>query len=106
MSDPSPLRIGQILNGSPFSELRRVETIRPAGRDAGPAGLVGLQKEVSWRLPSLAIRFPRCSTDRATADKHNLKWVTSGRPLFDALRIPPTRGAIGWWKRPRPEEQA
>jgi hypothetical protein len=103
MSDLSPIRVGQVLRGSLFSEPMRVETVRPAGRDAWTAGLVGLQKKVSWRLPSLAIRFPGCSTDRATADKRNLKWVTSGRPLFDALRIPPTRGAIGWWKRPRPE---
>lgn len=104
MSDPSPLRIGQILNGSPFSERMRVATLRPAGRDARPANLAGLQKEISWRLPSLAIRFPDCSTDRSTADKHNPKWVTSGHPLFDALRVSPTRGPIGRWQRPRPED--
>jgi hypothetical protein len=106
MSDRWPVPVGQVLRGSRFSEPMRVETVRPAGRDVGPAGRVGLQKEVSWRLPSLAIRFPGCSTARETADKHSLKWVTAGRPLFDALRIPPTRGTIGWWQRPRPEEQA
>ncbi len=39
-----------------------------------------------WRLPAVAWRYPRCSTDRATADAHNLEWVTPGHPLFEALR--------------------
>ena len=43
-------------------------------------------EETSWRLPPIAVRYPRCSTDRATADKHTLEWVTPGHPLFEALR--------------------
>src|SRR5204863_3325069 len=39
-----------------------------------------------WRLPALTERYPRLSTDRVTADKHNLEWVTPGHPLFEALR--------------------
>src|SRR5439155_4112668 len=31
-------------------------------------------------------RYPRISTDRETADKNNLEWVTPGHPLFEALR--------------------
>ena len=32
------------------------------------------------------MRYPRCSTDRETAEKHNLEWVTPGHSLFEALR--------------------
>jgi superfamily II DNA or RNA helicase len=39
-----------------------------------------------WRLPALAARYPRCSTDRTVASEHNLEWVTPGHPLFEALR--------------------
>jgi len=39
-----------------------------------------------WRLPTLARRYSRLSTDRVTAEKHNLEWVTPGHPLFEALR--------------------
>jgi hypothetical protein len=31
-------------------------------------------------------RYPRCSTDRETAEQHNLEWVTPGHPLFEAIR--------------------
>ncbi len=43
-------------------------------------------EETSWRLPPIAVRYPRCSTDRTTADSHTLEWVTPGHPLFEALR--------------------
>jgi len=39
-----------------------------------------------WKLPALASKYPRCSTDRETAEKNNLEWVTPGHPLFEALR--------------------
>jgi hypothetical protein len=39
-----------------------------------------------WKLPGLAARYPRCSMDRDTAEKHNLEWVTPGHPLFEAVR--------------------
>lgn len=44
------------------------------------------EMEPNWRLPPLADRYPRCSTDRDTAEKHNLEWVTPGHPLFEAMR--------------------
>ena len=44
------------------------------------------EREPDWKLPSLASRYPRCSTDRETAEKNNLEWVTPGHPLFEALR--------------------
>lgn len=35
---------------------------------------------------SFDTRYPRLSTDRETAEKNNLEWVTPGHPLFEALR--------------------
>ncbi|MCX8099549.1 MAG: helicase-related protein [Casimicrobiaceae bacterium] len=51
-----------------------------------PAVLRQYEKEPDWRLPALADRYPRCSTDRDTAERHKLEWVTPGHPLFEALR--------------------
>src|SRR4030095_4466935 len=39
-----------------------------------------------WKLQPLANRYPRFSTDRETAEKNSLEWVTPGHPLFEALR--------------------
>lgn len=39
-----------------------------------------------WRCQPLANRYPRISTDRETAEKQSLEWVTPGHPLFEALR--------------------
>ena len=35
---------------------------------------------------ALPNRYPRFSTDRETAEKNNLEWVTPGHPLFEAMR--------------------
>ena len=51
-----------------------------------PPGLKRYERETDWKLPELAIRYPRLSTDRDTAEQHNLEWVTPGHPLFEALR--------------------
>jgi len=51
-----------------------------------PPKLHEYEKAPDWRLPALAARYPRCSTDRETAEKHNLEWVTPGHPLFEAVR--------------------
>ena len=51
-----------------------------------PSGLKNYEHEPDWKLPELAIRYPRLSTDRDTAEEHNLEWVTPGHPLFEALR--------------------
>src|SRR5579875_2047618 len=51
-----------------------------------PAVLKDHEKDPDWRLPSLASRYPRCSTDRETAEANNLEWVTPGHPLFEAIR--------------------
>ena len=50
-----------------------------------PSGLKKYEREPGWKLPELAIRYPRLSTDRETAEEHNLEWVTPGHPLFEAL---------------------
>jgi len=44
------------------------------------------EKDADWKLPALADRYPRCSTDRETAEKEKLEWVTPGHPLFEAVR--------------------
>ena len=44
------------------------------------------ERDEDWRLPELANRYPRCSTDRETAEMHNLEWVTPGHPLFESIR--------------------
>jgi superfamily II DNA or RNA helicase len=42
--------------------------------------------EATWSLPAVAQRYPRLSTDRDTAERHRLEWVTPGHPLFEAVR--------------------
>jgi hypothetical protein len=44
------------------------------------------ESEPDWKLPALVAKYPRLSTDRETAEKNNLEWVTPGHPLFEALR--------------------
>ena len=51
-----------------------------------PSGLKRYEREPGWQHPELAARYPRLSTDRDTAEKQNLEWVTPGHPLFEALR--------------------
>ena len=66
-----------------------------------PSSLRRYEREPDWKLPELAGRYPRCSTDRETAQEHTLEWVTPGHPLFEAVRRhaheralePLTRGA-------------
>ena len=56
--------------------------------DPGPTPPVLRQceQQSDWKLPPLIDRYPRLSTDRDTADHHNLEWVTPGHPLFEAVR--------------------
>lgn len=51
-----------------------------------PSVLRRHESEPTWKLPALATKYPRLSTDRPTAEKHNLEWVTPGHSLFEALR--------------------
>jgi superfamily II DNA or RNA helicase len=51
-----------------------------------PPGLRRYEAETTWRLPPLAGRYPRCTTDRKVAEEQRLEWVTPGHPLFEALR--------------------
>lgn len=51
-----------------------------------PPSLKRYEQEPTWRLPPVAGRYGRCSTERKTADEHNLEWITPGHPLFEALR--------------------
>lgn len=67
--------------------LRKIASL-PHSFDPGrtPPILRQYDREPSWRLPSVALRYARCTTDRKTADANNLEWVTPGHPLFEALR--------------------
>ncbi len=51
-----------------------------------PSVLRRYEKDPDWRLPALADRYPRCSTDREAAETEKLEWVTPGHPLFEAIR--------------------
>jgi superfamily II DNA or RNA helicase len=51
-----------------------------------PGVLRHYEKDPDWKLPSLAAKYPRCSTDRVTAENNNFEWVTPGHPLFEAMR--------------------
>ena len=51
-----------------------------------PSRLKEYERASDWKIPRLATRYPRLSTDRARAEKNNLEWVTPGHPLFEALR--------------------
>ncbi len=51
-----------------------------------PTALKQYELATDWKLPQLAARYPRLTTDRETADTNNLEWVTPGHPLFEALR--------------------
>ncbi len=51
-----------------------------------PPALQQYERAPDWKLPSLAAKYPRCSTDRDTAEKHSLEWGTPGHPLFEAVR--------------------
>ena len=51
-----------------------------------PTALKRYERDPDWRFPDLLARYPRLSTDRDTAEAHNLEWVTPGHPLFEALR--------------------
>ena len=51
-----------------------------------PTALRRYEKDPDWKLPALADRYPRSSTDRETAETNNLEWVTPGHPLFEAIR--------------------
>ncbi len=51
-----------------------------------PSVLREYERNSDWKFPALANKYPRCSTDRETAEKRNLEWVTPGHPLFEAIR--------------------
>ena len=51
-----------------------------------PQVLRRYQDEPTWKLPALASRYPRFSTDRETAEEHKLEWITPGHPVFESLR--------------------
>ncbi|QAA76826.1 MAG: ATP-dependent RNA helicase [Candidatus Bipolaricaulis sibiricus] len=68
-------------------KLKVVETMPHTFEPARtPSVLQRYERDSDWKLPPLAAKYPRCSTDRDTAEKNNLEWVTPGHPLFEAIR--------------------
>lgn len=53
---------------------------------AVPGRLRAYERQETWRMPRLANRYSRFSTDRRVAEENALEWVTPGHPLFEALR--------------------
>jgi hypothetical protein len=53
---------------------------------ATPTTLRQYETAPDWKLAALSNKYPRLSTDRETAERHSLEWVTPGHPLFEALR--------------------
>jgi superfamily II DNA or RNA helicase len=51
-----------------------------------PSALRRYESDANWKLPPLAVKYPRFSTDREIAEANSLEWVTPGHPLFEALR--------------------
>ena len=51
-----------------------------------PTTLKRYERDSDWHSADILTRYPRLSTDRDTAEAHNLEWVTPGHPLFEALR--------------------
>jgi superfamily II DNA or RNA helicase len=90
-----------LAQSAPLASLAlRANSSFPHTFDPGPtpAPLHKFKQQPDWRLPPLASRNPRLSTDRLTADKNNLEWVTPGHPLFEALRrstLEEARSAMG-----------
>ena len=67
--------------------LREVKSV-PHAFDPGPtpSPLREYEGQPTWRLPRLATRYPRLTTDRHAAETNHLEWITPGHPLFEALR--------------------
>ena len=51
-----------------------------------PHALRTYETAPDWKLPVLADKYPRFTTERDAAKKHSLEWVTPGHPLFEAVR--------------------
>ncbi len=68
----------------PLKSMRRTPHTFQPGRT--PSAVKDYERAPDWRLGGVSARYPRLSTDRDTATRHNLEWVTPGHPLFEALR--------------------
>jgi superfamily II DNA or RNA helicase len=67
--------------------LKPIKTIKHAfDPSRTPSVLRRYERDENWRLPPLAAKYPRLSTDRDIAEEHNLEWVTPGHALFEAMR--------------------
>ncbi|MEW6263442.1 MAG: helicase-related protein [Thermodesulfobacteriota bacterium] len=78
-----------IMEASPYAGLAIKETrnlLHTFDPGKTPSTLRAHEQDPDWKLPVLANQYPRCTTDRETADEKHLEWVTPGHPLFEAVR--------------------
>lgn len=85
-----PETIARFIRDAADTVPMRIKTIEnmPHAFEPGktPNILRRYEHEKDWKLPALANKYPKCSTDRETAESNNLEWVTPGHPLFEAIR--------------------
>ncbi|MBN1547663.1 MAG: DEAD/DEAH box helicase family protein, partial [Syntrophaceae bacterium] len=67
-------------------KIKPIETIPHTFEPGRTPAVLRHFEQQEWRLAAIAARYPRCSTDRDTAEKNQLEWVTPGHPLFEAIR--------------------
>lgn len=78
-----------IIEAAPYVplKLKVIDTLAHTFEPARlPTVLQRFDRQPDWKLPALASKYPRCSTDRETAEKNTLEWITPGHPFFEALR--------------------
>ncbi len=68
----------------PLKPVRNLDHAFHPGRT--PRSLKNYEYDDDWEFSEIALRYPRLSTDRKTAEENNLEWVHPGHPLFEALR--------------------
>lgn len=78
-----------IIEAAPYVplKLKIIDTLAHTFEPARlPTSLQRIDRQPDWKLPALTSKYPRCSTDRETAEKNTLEWITPGHPFFEALR--------------------
>ena len=85
-----PERIARFISDSAEYAALRLQPARGLSHtfDPGrtPVDLKQYELDQDWKLPPLAARYQRISTNRYIAETCNAEWVTPGHPLFEALR--------------------
>ncbi|MDD5090749.1 MAG: helicase-related protein, partial [Candidatus Wallbacteria bacterium] len=85
-----PESIYRFLSGAAAHAGLEIKTVTAMSHAFEPGAIPSLlhryERDNDWKFGTLANKYPRCSTDRETADKNKLEWVTPGHPLFESVR--------------------